>query len=247
MSIYAIGDLHLSFSADKPMDRFGGPWVNHTESLKNCWESMVQPEDTVILAGDSSWALKFKEYLADAEYLEGLPGKKVLIKGNHDLWWGTLTKMKKSESSIFYLHNTFYETSCENQPYAICGTRGWICPGDDPFTENDRKIYLREMNRLETSLQDAQRAGYGKGQDAKGPILCAIHFPPTNPKHEVSGFTELFTRYGVQTVVYGHLHGEEGYRKGIKGEYNGVEYKLVSLDYLNCSPLLLVGNSSLGE
>ncbi len=242
MSIYAIGDLHLSLSMEKPMDRFGGWWINHTETLKTNWESLIQPEDTVILAGDISWALKFKDYLVDEAFIKSLPGKKVIIKGNHDLWWSTLTKMNQPESSITYLHNTFYETYCGSQAHAICGTRGWICPGDDPFTENDRKIYLRELNRLEISLQDAQRAGYGIGEEGKGSILCAIHFPPTNPKHEESGFTELFARYGVKTVVYGHLHGEEGYKKGIKGFYNGVEYKLVSLDYLECKPLLLADN-----
>jgi predicted phosphohydrolase len=226
MSIYAIADLHLSFSAEKPMDIYGGEWVNHTEKVKQNWEAMIRDEDTVILPGDSSWALRFEEAKTDLKWISELPGKKVLIKGNHDLWWNSVGKLNALSENMFFLQNTFYEA----EGRAICGSRGWICPGDDAFTAQDEKIYLRELGRLRLSLEAAANAGY------KGKIIGAIHFPPALDGFRRSGFTGLFEEFGVEKVVYGHLHGKDAYGNGLKGKRNNIEYILMSTDYLKCVP-----------
>lgn len=230
MSIFAIGDLHLSLAegVEKPMDVFGPDWVNHAERTKEIWEETVSEKDTVILAGDHSWALKLEEARADLDWIAALPGKKVMIKGNHDLWWTSIHKLVNLYEDIFFIQNNYYET--EN--VAICGTRGWICPGDKDFTLHDEKIYKRELIRLKFSLEEARNAG-------KTEIIGALHFPPTNDKLQGSGFTELFSEYGVKKVVYGHLHGKEAYSNGLEAVLNGVEYRLASLDKLKCTPLLI--------
>lgn len=233
MSIYAIADLHLSFTAEKPMDIYGGEWVNHTEKLKHYWEDLVSPEDTVIIPGDISWALRYEDAVVDLQWINKLPGVKVFIKGNHDLWWNSLSKLNKIDEKMIFLQNTFHEA----EGCAICGSRGWLCPGDDDFTQHDEKIYLRELGRVKLSLEAAKKAGYGKGEGcSKGDIIGVLHFPPTNDKLQPSGFTELFENYGVRKVIYGHLHGKDGFKNGLKAIYNGVEYLLVSLDYLKCTP-----------
>jgi predicted phosphohydrolase len=226
MSIYAIADLHLSFSAEKPMDIYGGEWVNHTEKVKQNWESMIRDEDTVIIPGDSSWALRFEEAKTDLKWISELPGKKVFIKGNHDLWWNSVGKLNALFENMYFLQNTFYEA----EGFAICGSRGWTCPGDDDFTAQDEKIYLRELGRLRLSLESAANAGYG------GKIIGAIHFPPASDNLKTSGFTELFEKYGTVKVVYGHLHGKDAYGNGLKGKRNNIEYILTSTDYLKCAP-----------
>jgi uncharacterized protein len=230
MSIYALGDLHLSLGEgiNKPMDIYGEQWVRHAERLKANWLKQVSIKDTVILAGDISWALKFNEAKTDLEWLHSLPGKKVVIKGNHDLWWTGINKMNAIYDDMIFLHN-FCVTA---EDTAICGSRGWTCPGTDGFTEADNKIYQRELLRVQRSIDDAKTKGIQN-------IIGVLHFPPTNDKLQASGFTELFTNAGVKLVVYGHLHGSETYHKGLQGNFNGVEYKLVSLDYLNCNPYLI--------
>ena len=237
MSIYALGDLHLSLGEgiDKPMDIYGEQWVRHAERLKQNRLKEVKDQDTVILAGDISWALKFIEAKADLDWLHNLPGRKVVIKGNHDLWWTGIQKMNAIYDDIIFLHNFCVLT----EDVAICGSRGWICPGTDGFTDADNKIYQRELLRITRSIEDAQSRGVKQ-------ILGVLHFPPTNDKLQPSGFTDLFSEAGVKTVVYGHLHGSETYHKGLQGNFKGVEYKLVSLDYLKCKPFLLKkgGNSN---
>ena len=228
MSIFAIADLHLSFSENvrKPMDVFGGEWVNHTEKLKRNWEETVSEKDTVIVAGDISWALKPDDATADLNWIRGLPGRKIFIKGNHDLWWPSTRKLNQLyDEDARFLQNNFFEADGA----AICGSRGWICPWDDGFTEHDEKIYKREILRLSVSLESARSAGFTE-------IIGATHFPPAGDKQRTSGFTELFEAYGVKKVFYGHLHGEEWFKTGIRGTVNGVTYQLVSLDYLKCVP-----------
>lgn len=231
MSIYALGDLHLSLGEgiDKPMDIYGEPWVRHVERLRHNWLAQINDTDTVILAGDISWALKFNEAKADLDWLHQLPGKKIIIKGNHDLWWTGIQKMNALYEDMVFLHNFSVEVE---DGIAICGSRGWICPGTDGFTEADNKIYQRELLRLSRSIDDAKSKGKRK-------LIGVLHFPPTNDKIQPSGFTDIFAEAGVKTVVYGHLHGSETYHKGLQGNFNGVEYKLVSLDYLNCNPFKL--------
>ncbi|MEL7659216.1 MAG: metallophosphoesterase [Bacillota bacterium] len=233
MSIFAIADLHLSFSAEKPMDIYGGEWINHTEKVKKNWETMISEEDTVIIPGDISWALRFEDALVDLRWISELPGKKVLIKGNHDLWWNSIGKLNALYDNMFFLQNSFYEA----EGYAICGSRGWICPDDDDFTMQDEKIYKRELGRLKMSLEAAAKAGYGgKSENRKGGILGVLHFPPTSDNLKLSGFTALFEEYGAEKVVYGHLHGKDAYGNGLKGIRNKVEYILTSVDYLKCKP-----------
>ena len=231
MNIYAIGDLHLSFDEriEKPMDIFGERWVNHDIKLKENWLKTVKEDDYVILAGDISWGLRLDEALADFEWIHHLPGKKIITKGNHDLWWSSISKLNRLYDDITFLQNTTYIIE---DRIAICGTRGWICPGTDGFDSHDRKIYDREVLRLKLSLDEAKK---------KNPeyIIGVLHYPPTNDKFQPSEFTDLMAEYGVKKCVYGHLHGHDAFKNGFKGVLNGVNYSLVSLDYLDAMPQLL--------
>lgn len=232
MSIYAIADLHLSLDprVNKPMDIYGPQWENHTERLKAEWEKTVQENDTVLIPGDISWALKFEEAQADLDWLHKLPGQKVLIKGNHELWWKSISKLNNMYDNMYFIQNTFYP--CEG--IGICGSRGWICPGSgETLPESDAKIYRRELMRMEMSLAAARKAGCSH-------LIAMLHFPPTNENKDPSGFTDLFEKYGVRTVVYGHLHKKEIFGKGLQGIRNGVEYRLTSFDYLEGKPALIV-------
>ncbi|WP_227765660.1 metallophosphoesterase [Zhaonella formicivorans] len=228
MAIYALADLHLSFAQDKPMSKFGKAWENHAEKIKVNWFNTVKAEDTVLLCGDHSWALKLEEAVPDLEFIGQLPGRKILIKGNHDLWWQSLKKMKQVlPGSIEVVQNTFEVVEGK----AICGSRGWICPNDDNFTAHDLKIYERELIRLENSLKAAKASGDRE-------IIVMLHYPPFNNRQEPSGFVELMHRYGVQTCVYGHLHGEVQ-RSAVTGNIGGIEYHLVACDYVNFTPVLI--------
>ncbi len=236
MSIYAIGDTHLSLNkeVEKPMDIFGPEWENHAERLKKEWEENITVEDVVIICGDISWALKLPEAMADLDFIHDLPGGKVLLKGNHDLWWTSIARLNKLYEDLHFIQNDFYAV----EGVAICGSRGWVCPGSEDFSSHDRRIYEREIARMRMSLEAAELAGFGKEQE--GIIIGAMHFPPTNDSLEASGFTELFQEFGVKTVVYGHLHNGENHKKGLQGTYKGVEYKLVAFDYLKGKPVKLL-------
>lgn len=244
MNIYAIGDLHLSFgdTVEKPMDIFGGQWIGHTEKLYKSWNEKVSDDDVVIICGDISWGLKLEEAMADLEWVHSLPGRKLLFKGNHDLWWKAIGKLRGlyDDGTMEFVQNSCVlldggkgadqaAGGAVGGSIAVCGTRGWICPGTEGFSQHDRKIYERETARLRMSLEEARKAGADT-------IIGVLHFPPTNDKQQRSAFTDLMTQYGVKTCIYGHLHGSEVFKKGLKGVYNGVEYKLVSLDYLNGVP-----------
>lgn len=231
MNLYAIGDLHLSFDEriEKPMDIFGPRWKDHYRKLEEKWRKIVTENDAVIIPGDISWGLRLDEALADLEWVHNLPGKKILTKGNHDLWWMGVGKLNRLHDDMVFLQNTSIETA---PGVYVCGSRGWICPGTEGFSEHDEKIYKRELLRLEFSLKEAQK------QNPKA-IIAALHYPPTNDKMQGSGFTDLMERYGVKTCIYGHLHGKEAFKNGMQGVFNGVEYRLVSLDYLECTPKLI--------
>lgn len=235
MKLFAIGDLHLSFGEDveKPMDIFGGQWVGHTEKLHKNWVEQIAEEDVVIICGDISWGLRMEEALADLDWIHKLPGKKVLFKGNHDLWWQSITKLNKlyDDGTMIFTQNQCHvvKDPVTGKKTAICGTRGWTCPGVEGFSEHDRKIYERELLRLKFSLEEGKKAEADR-------IIGVLHYPPTNDKKQGSGFTELMSQYGVETCVYGHLHGKEAFRHGLQGIYNGVEYRLVSLDYVQGMP-----------
>lgn len=230
MSVFAIGDLHLSLGddVDKPMDIFGPGWVDHTERLAAAWKQRIDDKDTVIICGDVSWAMKLGSAMPDLRFVSSLPGHKVIIKGNHDLWWKGINKLNGLFDNITFIINTCYRVP--DTDIAVAGTRGWISPGTEGFDAHDNTIYNRETMRLERSLEAAAATG------AKD-IIGVMHYPPTNENKQSSAFTRLFEQYGAKTVVYGHLHGKDAFGNGIKGHLNGVEYRLVSLDYLECVPV----------
>lgn len=230
MSIYAIGDLHLSFSQNKPMNIFGENWKNHAEKIKENWLQKVKKEDTVIILGDLSWAMYLKDTEMDFKYLNSLPGKKIILKGNHDFWWSTLNKMneflkEKNIENVKFLYNNSY--LLENK--IIVGSRGWNVLDK----ENDEKMIKRENARLELSIKE----GIEKfGQDKK--IIAFMHYPPINKSQILKGektiFTNTFEKYNIHNCYYGHLHGTS-HRDAVEGIINGIEYKLLSADYLNFS------------
>jgi len=233
MSIYAISDLHLAFSVDKPMDVFGERWHGYMEKIRALWNQTIAGDDHVIIPGDISWATYLEQAYDDFAFIESLPGNKIISKGNHDYWWTTLNKLQKflldnSFSSISFMHNNSFVV--ENT--AICGTRGWKCPGDADFSTEDRKIYNRELQRLELSLKDAAK----KTGDVR--ILAAMHYPPFNARKEPSDFVDIMKQYNVKLCIYGHLHGES-FHNAVEGEISGMDFRFVSADYLNFKPLKL--------
>ena len=227
MSIFAIGDPHLSFApgVDKPMDVFGEEWKDHAEKIKKSWLASVGDEDTVVIAGDISWGLKMEEAMADLKWIDALPGKKIMLKGNHDLWWSGIGRLNSLFDDMVFIQNT----CCKCEDVIICGTRGWMCPGSDDFSDDDRRIYDREVLRLGYSLEAAS--------ELDGEIIGFTHYPPTNDKKQPSGFTRLYEQYGVKNAYYGHLHRKETYKRGITGNMNGVNYELISADKLGFSLL----------
>ncbi|HHW48716.1 MAG TPA: serine/threonine protein phosphatase [Clostridiaceae bacterium] len=232
MSIYAISDLHLALSMDKPMDIFGERWENYMEKLRIMWEQTVTSDDYVIVPGDISWATYLEQAVEDFKFIDSLPGKKIISKGNHDYWWTTMSKLegfiyRNNFSTISFMHNNSFRI--EN--VTLCGTRGWNSPGDNGFTADDNKIYNRELQRLELSL----KSSIEKGGDI---IIAALHYPPFNSKGEPTEFVNIMGRYGVKICVYGHLHGES-IKSAFNGEMDGIEYRLVSADFLDFKPLLL--------
>ena len=235
MSIFAIGDLHLSFDEriSKPMDIFGSRWENHAERLKQNWEENIGKDDTVLVCGDISWGLRLEEAMADLKWIESLPGRKIITKGNHDLWWGSIKRLNDISEKIRFLQNDAALIFDGDKKVSIFGTRGWICPGTDGFDEHDEKIFKRELIRLEMSLEDAKR-------HEPDVIIAMLHYPPCNDKFQPSEFTKMLSSYGVKTFIYGHLHGKDAFKNGFQGILNGVEYKLVSLDYIEANPIKII-------
>lgn len=228
MALYAISDLHLAFTTDKPMDIFGEKWIKHDEKIKENWISKIKEEDTVLIAGDISWSMKSSDSKADLDWINDLPGKKIISKGNHDYWWSGISKLNSMYDNTKFLQNNFYTY----EDYAICGSRGWILEGSDRFTEKDKKIFNREIIRLRLSLDKAKEAGFNK-------FIVMIHYPPINEKIEASAFTEIFKDYGVEKVIYGHLHGP-ALGSAFDGEHEGVNYIITSCDYLNFDPIRIL-------
>ena len=230
MSIYIMGDLHLPFGVNKPMDVFGDGWQGYTEKIKEDWNKKVKNEDTVILAGDFSWATYLEDTYRDFEYLCALPGKKIMLKGNHDYWWTTVTSMKKYlEENDFSNIDFLYNNSFLIEDKIIVGTRGWALLD----TENSRKMVKREAARLELSLKSAIEK-YGEQKE----IICIMHYPPvlaTYMKNEYtynSEFLDVMKKYNVKRCYYGHLHGAS-HKDAIEGNVEGINLKLISGDYLN--------------
>ncbi|MFR1519394.1 MAG: metallophosphoesterase [Clostridia bacterium] len=242
MSIYAISDLHLSFSSNKPMDFFGGAWKNHEEEIKANWLAEVAPEDFVILPGDHSWALHTEEAAADLRFLHELPGTKILLKGNHDLWWSTSRKMEEWKErhglfSLRFLYNDSIAVRSAGKIHAIAGTRGWLCPGDGEYkAQTDEKIYLREAGRLRASLQKADKILSAASPEERGETIVFLHYPPYNLQKDTL-FTEAIEERQIKNCYYGHIHGftdrdrAEARRTNSRLHENGTCYTLVSCDY----------------
>jgi predicted phosphohydrolase len=229
MALFAIGDLHLGMAVDKPMHVFGKYWDRHPQKIQFYWENQIDENDMILIPGDISWAMHLEEAIVDLRWLNNLPGKKILIKGNHDYWWKSITKMNELFRNIHFLQNSFLTY----KEYAICGSRGWICPNDNRFDQQDLKIYKRELHRIRLSLDKAVKAGYSN-------FIVMTHYPPTNDKLEPSGFTEIYEHYGVKKVIYAHLHGKDSFKGGLQGEHNGIFYYLTSCDYLGFNPLKIM-------
>lgn len=225
MSIYAIGDLHLSGEPpSKPMTVFGPQWENHWSKVQTDWRQKVTDDDAVIICGDISWAMQLQEALQDLAGLIALPGRKILLRGNHDYWWSTVSKITQATNNkLDFLQNNFYA----HDGVGICGTRGWNLPTMEGFTDADMTIYKRELLRLESSLQQARAQGLSK-------LIVALHYPPFYGPEATSGFSELCEQYQVAECVYGHVHGEAAHALGIfQGDYHGTNYRLVAADYVD--------------
>ena len=224
MALYTIGDTHLSLGSDKPMDVFGGAWEGYVEKLAQGL-SVLRPEDTLVIAGDISWGMSLEESEADFAWLDALPGRKILMKGNHDYWWNTAAKMERffrehELTTMEILHNNckFYGE------LALCGTRGWFYELDNQGT-HDEKVLLREIGRLESSLKAA-------GEHEK---LVFLHYPPLYQGYQCREILEMLEKYSVEQCCYGHLHGPV-IRRRIEGERGNTAFSLISADYLGFVP-----------
>lgn len=229
MHLFTIGDLHLSFGVpDKPMDIFGG-WKDYQTLLEKSWRERIAPEDMVVLAGDLSWGMNLQQAQADFAFVHTLPGKKILLKGNHDYWWASKKKMEdfftaNGFDSLYILHNNHYAF----EKYGICGTRGWVSMQGEAA---DAKILAREVQRLEVSIQSAVSAGLEP--------MVFLHYPPIYGLSENEEILEVLQRYQIHRCYYGHIHGK-GHLKAFQGHYNGTEMHLISSDYLQFIPKLVL-------
>lgn len=249
MKIYALGDLHLSFLEEitgvkkikqdkiklkKPMDKFGQKWKKHYRKIFFNWtEEITNEDDIVLIPGDISWTMELKEAEPDLNFISQLPGTKIMIKGNHDYWWQSISRIREFlPDNIFALQ---YDSFCL-QSVAIGGTRGWVVPNENEFTDHDHKIYKREVNRLQLSLESIQ--------DDYENLIIMFHYIPVNMAHERNEFIDLMSEYNVDTCIYGHLHGKEAHQNRLEGEKWGIEFKLVSADFLDFTPELLLKKSN---
>ena len=241
MALYALVDLHLSFQADKSMDKFGRVWKNHERKIEKYAGRTVKPEDTLVLTGDHSWGRKLDECSEDLDFIARLPGRKILLRGNHDMFWNAnKTKQLNEEfaGKLFFLQNNF----AAYRDYALVGTKGYTFEGpfyldgrgritgwDEEREQQAKKLVDREMKRLRESFRQAEEAGYRK-------FVMFLHYPPTNILEETSPFTEIAEEYRVSAVVYSHCHGESRFGDSIRGDFQGIRYMLVSGDYLYFHP-----------
>lgn len=218
MGLYIIGDLHLGFSANKPMDVFGNKWHDHYIKIAADWQARVMVDDWVILAGDTSWATHFNQAKIDFAWLDALPGHKIILKGNHDYWWTTLKKMRGHFRHLHFLHNNAY---CVGD-YTIVGTRGWEIVEADPALSADAKIYQRECQRLQLSIDQAQN---------KDNLIAVLHYPPFKEDGSKSQLVSIIEENGIKRVFFGHIHSN--YQAVKQGIIDGIDYRLISCDYLD--------------
>ena len=234
--IWAIADTHLSFGKPKNLARFGERWVDHPTRLAEAWHARVQAEDVVLIPGDVSWADKPVRVMVDLEWLAALPGKKVLLRGNHDHWWRNIDEVRKViEPFGFY---ALEGDSITLGGAVICGAMGYMSP-NDPYFETDTRQdrFPRELARLEAALIDgvARRIG-------KQPLIVLLHYPPFTSDGQPTAFTELLRRYQPTLCLYGHLHREHEWTVAINGNFQGIDYRLIAADYLNMIPIRVVND-----
>lgn len=227
MSVYAISDTHLSFSVDKPMNIFKG-WDDYEKRIENNWQRVVKNEDTVIINGDISWAMGLEEAYEDLAFLNRLNGTKIISKGNHDYWWNTVTKMENfckenGFATVKFLHNNAYRIG----DISIAGSRGWFF---DAEKENVDKVMARECARLQRSIDEADKLG--------GEVVAFLHYPPVNTMKICEPIVDVLKKNNITRCYYGHLHGG-AINGAVNGEFQGIEFRLVSADYLGFCPLLV--------
>lgn len=228
MSLFAIADLHLSLGSDKPMDIFHG-WDNYLDRLTENWNKLVTDKDTVVVAGDISWAMKLNECKEDFKYINSLPGNKIFLKGNHDYWWDTFSKINR-----YLIENDFdkikilFNNSYITEDYVICGTRGWSLESE---TDEDIRILNRECGRLKLSLESAKTSG-------KEPVVF-LHYPPIYGNNICFDIIEILKEYEVKKCYYGHIHGIKMIKGAFNGEYEGIKFKLISCDAVSFTPVLV--------
>lgn len=225
MALYAIGDLHLSLSCEKPMDIFKG-WSNYVNKIEENWKRLIKDDDTVVLCGDISWGMSLNEALGDFKFINSLAGKKIILKGNHDYWWTTASKMEKffSDNSLDTLQILHNNSFCENG-FAICGSRGWIFEQGQP---HDVKILSREAQRIENSIKSVKDNNLEK--------IVFLHYPPVYYNDVSQPIIDILKKYNIKNCYYGHIHGS-AHRFAIDGIYSDIDFHLISADYVNFCPI----------
>ncbi len=219
MKIFAISDLHISTDGTKPMEVFGKRWDGYLDKIKADWNEKVTEEDAVLIAGDLSWAMKLDDAVKDLNVISDLKGKKIIIKGNHDYWWNAIGRVRSALGDSFAV---LQNDSVKIGDYVFCGSRGWTL--ENPSSEQDQKLVLREVERFRLALKDAE-----KKREEGDKLICLIHYPPFDLNRNSSPFTELFEQYKVDAVVYGHLHGKDCKAELLVNK-NGIKYYLTSCD-----------------
>ena len=239
MSLYAIGDLHLGFQSGKSMEMFGDEWKDHAEKIKRNWCNIINENDTVVVTGDHSWGRKLDDSMEDLEFIAALPGRKILLRGNHDRFWNKTSRTDSLNElfagKLLFLQDNFYEYEdvLSGRKYALIGSKGFSTDEYCYLAEDKiEKRFKNERKRLIKSYKAAKEAGYND-------FIMFLHYPPTSVLEKTSPFTEIAREYGVETVVYSHCHGESRFGDSIRGDFQGVHYILVSGDYLNFHPALV--------
>ncbi len=232
MALWAMGDLHLSFGAGKPMDIFGDVWKNHPEKIRKYCKKLIKPGDTFVITGDHSWGKNLDELMPDLDFISALPGRKIMLRGNHDRFWDVKRterlNMGPLKDRFFFLQNNF----AVYKDYALVGTKGYCYEGKDTL-EHFIKIRDRETERLRKSFELAKEAGYQK-------FIMFLHYPPTSIGENGSPFTKMAEEYGAEQVIYSHCHGADRFNDSFQGNVNGIEYRLVSGDFLHFKPVKIL-------
>ena len=232
--LFALGDLHLSSTGDKPMDIFGELWVDHATRMAEAWDERVGDEDTVLLAGDLSWAKTLDQAAADLAWIGARPGKKLLLRGNHDSWWQSISRVRAAlPPGCAALHNDAFRIGS----WVVLGARGWISPDDPLSTAQDEKVFRRELERLRLSTRDADRR-FGRDE----PRVALMHYPPWIDGREPTPVVAVLREAGVRVCVYGHLHGED-HRLAVRGERSGIRFEFVAADAVGFAPLEILSET----